>query len=271
MACTGALRKMRVQATQPVSYKLPVGDTEFPIAQKLGQQINMTFNGDINCVACDRSTKKSFAQGYCYPCFKSLAECDLCIMRPETCHYHQGTCRDSSWGDRHCMQDHYVYLANSSAIKVGITRGTQIPTRWIDQGATQALAIFKVKNRLHSGLIEVALKKHVSDRTDWRKMLKGEAESINLVTARDEILAQAKPDLENSRRVNLGLEWLQLDETPLDLTYPVQDYPEKVTSLNFDKTAEISGKLQGIKGQYLILDCGVLNIRKFAGYNVSVS
>ena len=269
-ACSGALRKMRVQATHPVSYKLPVGDTEFPIDQKLGQQINLEFTGEINCIACGRSTNKSFAQGYCFPCFKSLAECDMCIMRPETCHYHQGTCRDSSWGDRHCMQDHYVYLANSSAIKVGITRGTQIPTRWIDQGATQAIAVFKVKNRLHSGLIEVALKKRVSDRTDWRKMLKGEAEFTDLVAARDEILDNAKTDLENIQRVNPGLEWQQLDEAPLNLTYPVQNYPDKVTSLNFDKTAKISGELQGIKGQYLILDCGVLNIRKFAGYNVSV-
>lgn len=269
-AYSGPLRKMRVQASNPVSYKLPVGEVEFPIDKMIGRQIRLEFNGQINCIACGRSTSKSFAQGYCYPCFKSLAECDMCIMRPETCHYHHGTCRDSGWGDRHCMQEHYVYLANSSAIKVGITRGTQIPTRWIDQGATQAIPVFKVKNRLHSGLLEVALKKHVSDVTNWRKMLSGPATCLDLAAERDKILHDAKTDLEDAKRANPGLEWQQLDQEALDLTYPVENYPTKVTSLNFDKTNIISAKLEGIKGQYLILDCGVLNIRKFAGYNVSV-
>jgi hypothetical protein len=261
---------MRVEATNPVSYRLPVGNTEFPIDRVLGQKLQLEFNGEIHCIACGRITKKSFAQGYCFPCFKTLAECDMCIMRPETCHYHEGTCRDSNWADSHCMQDHYVYLANSSGIKVGITRGTQIPTRWIDQGATQAIPVFKVSNRLHSGLIEITLKKQVSDRTDWRKMLKGEAKSLDLIETRNSILDNARSDLVNIKELNPGLDWEELDQPPIDLIYPVQNYPVKITSLNFDRTPEISGQLQGIKGQYLMLDSGVLNIRKFAGYNIRI-
>ncbi len=267
----GVLRKMRVEATNPVSYQLPLGNTVFPIDQKLGQYIELEFSGEIRCIACDRQTNKSFAQGYCFPCFKSLPECDMCIVRPETCHYHQGTCRDSNWGERHCMQDHYVYLANSSAVKVGITRGNHIPTRWIDQGATQAVPIFKVKNRWHSGLLEMALKKYVGDRTNWRKMLKQVADTVDLLAIRDDILNNAETDLERLRQRHPALQWQCLDEEPLNLTYPVQHYPDKVTSLSFDKRTKIGGQLQGIKGQYLILDCGVLNVRKFSGYHITVT
>lgn len=267
---SGVIRKMRVEASNPITYVLPIGDSSLPMNQKLGKKINLHFTGKINCTNCGRGTNKSFAQGYCYPCFKSLAECDLCIMRPETCHYHLGTCRDSKWGDKHCMQDHFVYLANSSGLKVGITRDTQIPTRWIDQGATQAIPVFKVKNRLHSGLIEAELKKQVNDRTDWRKMLKGEAEPLQLGELRDQVVETANRDLVDLKTKHTDFNWEVLKDDAITLTYPVQNYPAKVTSLNFDKTPEISGELQGIKGQYLILDCGVLNMRKFAGYNIRI-
>jgi hypothetical protein len=192
-------------------------------------------------------------------------------MKPETCHHHNGTCRDPGWAKSHCMQDHIVYLANSSGIKVGITRGTQIPTRWIDQGAMQAIPVYRVKNRLHSGLLEITIKKQVSDRTDWRKLLKGEPERVDMVSLRDTIRSNASKELKLLRQMNSGLEWEELDDDPIELSYPVNHYPEKVTSLNFDKTPEISGVLNGIKGQYLLLDCGVLNIRKFTGYEVQVS
>lgn len=261
---------MRAQPTSPVSYQIPVGEAQFPVSDRIGRSLSLAFSGRINCIECGRETKKSFSQGYCYPCFKSLAECDMCIMKPETCHHHNGTCRDPGWAESHCMQDHIVYLANSSGIKVGITRGTQIPTRWIDQGAMQAIPVYRVKNRLHSGLLEITIKKQVSDRTDWRKLLKGEPERVDMVSLRDTIRSNAGKELELLRQMNSGLEWEELDDDPIELSYPVNHYPEKVTSLNFDKTPEISGVLNGIKGQYLLLDCGVLNIRKFTGYEVQV-
>ena len=268
---SGALRKMKAKLAEPVEYRLPIGDELVDLNPLIGHPVDMKFHGQIHCVHCGRETKKSFNQGYCFPCFKSLAECDMCIMRPETCHFHLGTCRDSEWAMGHCMQSHYVYIANSSGIKVGITRGSQIPTRWIDQGAIQAVPVFRIRNRYHSGLLEAAIKKHVSDRTDWRKMLKGGGEMIDLKQKAGDIIDQASADLENIEPEGGQLELEALDEPVVEIDYPVLSHPEKVTSLNFDKTPEVGGILNGIKGQYLILDTGVINIRKFAGYQVTLS
>ena len=266
----GILRKMRTEIGEPIQYKLPIGDELIPLNERIGKPFSLTHTGEIFCINCARKTRKSFAQGYCYPCFKRLAECDLCIMRPHTCHHHLGTCRDEDWAAQNCMTKHIVYLANSSAIKVGITRATQLPTRWIDQGASQALALFSVASRLHSGLLEAALAKHLSDRTDWRKMLTGNADFIDLKTAADKILTTTKTDLTDLQKTNPTLTWQRLHNEPLKLNYPVNQYPKKPTAMSLDKTPKITGELQGIKGQYLILEQGVINIRKFAGYEVEV-
>ena len=255
---------------QPVQYVLPIGDELLAMNEHIGSGIRLNYQSEIHCVACGRKTKKSFGQGHCFPCFRSLASCDMCIMKPETCHYAEGTCREPAWGEENCFMPHYVYLANSSGIKVGITRGTQIPTRWIDQGAGQALPIFEVANRLQSGLLEVAIKQHVSDRTDWRKMLKADAEPLDLLSLRDELVDKCSSEIALIKSEQ-GEDAIQsLDESIVEIKYPVTAYPEKVKSLNFDKQAEIEGTLMGIKGQYLILDTGVLNIRKFSGYNIQV-
>jgi hypothetical protein len=271
----GNILKMRTtlgDATknQPVQYQLPVGDQLLAMNEHIGQGIKLNYQNEIHCIACGRKTKKSFGQGHCYPCFRDLASCDMCIMKPETCHYAEGTCRDPQWGETHCFIPHYVYLANSSGIKVGITRETQIPTRWMDQGASQALPVFQVENRLQSGLLEMTIKKHVSDRTDWRKMLKADAEPLDLKAIRDDLTEQCSAEIA-AIKDEQGDDAIQaVDEKVVDIYYPVTEYPEKIKSLNFDKQAEIEGVLLGIKGQYLILDSGVLNIRKFAGYNIQV-
>ena len=268
---SGALRKMKTKLAGPVEYQLPLGDELVDLNPLVGHPLRLKFTGEIRCIHCGRETKKSFNQGYCFPCFKSLAECDMCIMRPETCHFHLGTCRDSEWAMGHCMQSHYVYIANSSGIKVGITRGSQIPTRWIDQGAIQAIPVFRIRNRYHSGLLEAAIKKYVSDRTDWRKMLKGGGEMVDLKQSASDIIDQAGADLAGLEAEGGQLEWEALNEPVVEIEYPVLSHPEKVTSLNFDKTQEVGGILNGIKGQYLMLDSGVINIRKFAGYLVTMS
>jgi len=272
MKHTGNIVKMTgvLNADGSVTYALPIGDARLQMNPLIGQAVRLTHQQTINCIACGRETKKSFAQGYCYPCFRSLAACDMCVMKPETCHYAEGTCREPEWGESHCFIPHYVYLANSSGIKVGITRETQVPTRWIDQGATQALPIFEVSNRLQSGLIEVALKKHVSDRTDWRKMLRGDANALDLVQIRDDLMTQCADDIAVVAEQQGSENIRPLDESVVEISYPVDVYPDKVKSFNFDKQAEVEGVLQGIKGQYLILDSGVLNIRKFTGYNIAV-
>lgn len=265
----GNLRKMLSNLAKPVQYQLPLSAEHIELNTLIGESIKLNYTGNIACVHCGRKTNKSFNQGYCYPCFITLAQCDMCIMKPEQCHYHQGTCREPNWGEEHCLQDHFVYLANTSGVKVGITRHTQIPTRWIDQGATQALPIFKVKSRYISGLIEVALAQHVSDKTNWQKLLKGSPDKVNLATQRDKLLQICKQELKKIT-ANAGKDgiWALPNQTTVNIFYPVVNYPTKVKSLNFDKTPAIEGKLVGIKGQYLLLDTGVINIRKFGGYEV---
>ena len=271
MKYTGNILKMQTQLKDTVQYQLPIGDELIDMNALIGSPVKLTYSNEIHCVACGRKTKKSFNQGYCYPCFQSLAQCDSCIIKPEKCHYAEGTCREPEWGEQFCLKDHYVYLANSSGLKVGITRGTQIPTRWMDQGATQALPVFKVNNRLTSGLVEVIFKNHVADKTSWQKMLKGEADKINMQVRRDELYELCQPELNELSKTldSEAIEYLD-NEGVVDINFPVNTYPEKVKSFNFDKTPEVSGALNGIKGQYLILDRGVLNMRKFGGYQLTL-
>ncbi|MDH5181267.1 MAG: DUF2797 domain-containing protein [Gammaproteobacteria bacterium] len=272
MSTTGNLLKMHTSLAVPVEYQLPVGDTLLPLNDLIGNKLTLEYTGEINCIHCGRKSNKSFSQGYCFPCFKSLAQCDMCIVKPETCHFHAGTCREPDWAQDHCMQPHFVYLANSSGIKVGITRGSQIPTRWIDQGASSAMPIFKAKDRLTSGKLEMALKQHVADKTDWRKMLKGEPDSMDLAARRDEIVNATTKELKQLEK-ELGCDAFEFlpAERQQAIVYPVQHYPLKVTAHNLDKTPKVSGVLQGIKGQYLIFDNGVMNIRKYGGYKVKVT
>ena len=268
---TGVIRKMVVEATEPVSYWLPMGEERLEVQSLLGSQISLEFTGQIYCIECGRKTTKSFNQGYCFPCLRSLAACDMCIVKPELCHYDQGTCREPAWGESHCMRPHVVYLANSSGLKVGITRASQVPTRWIDQGAVQALPLYEVDSRLQSGWLEVALKRYISDRTDWRAMLKGDPSQLDLLVERDRLLGEASVDLAQCQ-LKIGSASMRLVEGAQEahFKYPVLVYPEKIKAHNFDKKARVEGCLQGVKGQYMILDTGVLNIRKFAGYEVDL-
>lgn len=265
----GHLRKMRNQLGSPVRYQLPLDEQLVDLNACLGQTIRLHYQGEIACAHCGRLTKKSYNQGFCFVCMRTLAQCDLCILKPETCHYAAGTCREPEWGEANCMQPHIVYLANTSGLKVGITRQSQVPTRWIDQGATQALPICRVQTRLQSGKMEVILKQHVADKTDWRKMLKGVSMPADLPSERDRLAAECATEIEGlSEEFGPGAIELLPAEAPVDIEYPVLEYPDKVKSLNFDKQPQVEGRLLGIKGQYLMLDTGVINIRKFGSYLV---
>ncbi|OEY68027.1 DUF2797 domain-containing protein [Marinobacter sp. X15-166B] len=259
---------MPVQAGHPVDYTLKIGDTRVPLNDLVGYALQLDFEGAIRCVHCDRVTKKSFNQGYCYPCFRKLAACDSCIMSPEKCHYHEGTCREPEWGETHCMTEHVVYLANSSGLKVGITRASQVPTRWIDQGAIAAIPMLRVATRQLSGLVEVACKEFVADRTNWRAMLRGDAPELDLDAEKTALLARIQPRLAELRQAYGDDAIREVDEAGLSLSYPVEVWPEKVRTHNLDKTPSVTGVLQGIKGQYLLLDTGVINIRKYTAYQV---
>ncbi len=272
LLAAGAVRKMKTRLEEPVHYHAVLGEQEIPLNQYLGRELWLEYNGGINCIYCDRKTAKSFNQGYCYPCFRRLARCDSCIMSPEKCHYAAGTCREPAWGEEHCMIDHFVYLANTSGLKVGITRGSQVPTRWMDQGATQAQPVFRVDTRLHSGLLEAALRNHIADRTQWQAMLKGDAEPCDLDAARVSLLEQCADEI-GALQQQYGLQAI----TPLEnhpqtlISYPVLQYPAKVKSFNLDKIPRAGGMLMGIKGQYLIFDGGVINMRKYGGYQLSLT
>jgi hypothetical protein len=268
----GTLRKMKSRLEQPVSYRVPLGDEEVLLNSLLKKKIRLEYTGNIHCVHCNRKTNKSFNQGYCYPCFQKLAQCDSCIIYPEKCHFDQGTCREPSWGERYCLQDHIVYLANSSGLKIGITRATQVPTRWIDQGATQALAIMRVRSRLQSGALEVMFKKHVADKTNWREMLKGDAKPLDMLAESKLLVEKCKAEIQEMEdRFGFFAITILNGIQPVLISYPVETYPEKVTSFNFDKQPGIESNLVGIKGQYLIFEDGVINLRRFSGYEIKLS
>jgi len=270
----GQLNKMRITPVSgaDVQYHLELGDSAVCMNDLLGKQLQLQWAGSINCTHCGRATKKSFSQGYCYPCFTRLAQCDSCMMSPEKCHFAAGTCREPEWAEQVCFSDHVVYLANSSGLKVGITRHTQVPTRWLDQGAAQALPIARVRNRGLSGLVEDLLRQQVADKTNWRALLKGNAVPLDLEAERDKLFAQfAQPLAALEQQEGPGSVELLNNAAVVDFSYPVSEYPSKISSHNLDKNPLVSGRLQGLKGQYLILDSGVINLRKFTSYQVSLA
>jgi hypothetical protein len=272
MQITGQVKKLEARLSSPVSYLLPLGPESVALNPLLDKNISLRYTGRITCTNCGRNSNKSFNQGYCYPCFQKLAECDTCVMAPERCHYEAGTCREPVWGDHFCMQDHIVYFAISSGLKVGVTRASQVPLRWLDQGATQAVAVIRVRTRQQAGFCEVMFKQHVTDRTNWRGMLSGEQSLLELARERDRLLLECKAEIQDLQD-KFGIHAISVltGVDPLVISYPVLRYPGKITSLDLDKQPEISGRLLGVKGQYLILDTGVINVRKYTGYELELT
>ena len=259
----GQILKMKTELNHPVQYYLPIGNNLLGMNQWIGKHIQFHFNGEINCLDCNQPIKKSFNQGFCYNCFQNSPMSSECIIKPELCRAHLGEGRDMEWEREHHLKDHYVYLAVSSGIKVGITRDTQVPTRWIDQGASYAVPIARTPNRYLCGMIEVSLKQHVSDRTAWQRMLKNEIAHIDLIEKREEVFKLIPSEYHK---------YLLKKEDILNIQYPVNEYPTKVKSLSFDKTPTIQGSLMGIKGQYLLFEGGkVLNMRKYQAYVLEFS
>ena len=259
---TGQISKLRANFNNPIEYSLPIGDDIIPLNNLIGKQVTLNFNQEIRCIKCNSKIKKTFMQGYCYPCFISSPQTSECILKPELCKAHLGEARDMEWAKKHCLEDQYVYLSLTSNLKVGVTRHTQIPTRWIDQGAHKALIFAKVPNRYTAGILEKDLSQHVSDRTYWRRMLMGEYPDIDLAIEKNKLKKIVHPSLQ---------QYITIDNKETQLIYPEMQKPEKIKSLNFDKTSLFSGKLNGIKGQYLFLNNdSVINIRKFTGYNITI-
>jgi hypothetical protein len=261
MEIVGNLRKMESSREVVIQYYLSLGSQKMAMNELIGQGIQMEFLGKIHCMKCGRETKKSFAQGYCYPCFISAPETEECVLRPELCRAHEGVARDMEYAKTHCLIEQVVYLSITSGLKVGVTRSSQVPTRWIDQGALKAIELARTPNRYTAGLMEVALKQHIMDKTNWRKMLSGDDPgTVNLLEEKERLKAKVPAGLQS---------FLTEEETIVELNYPVERYPVKIRSLNFDKESLVSGILTGIKGQYLLFDQDrVINLRKFGGYMI---
>ncbi len=274
MEYQGILSKMATALDQDnlAHYHMQLGQDAIMVNDLIGQKITLTHTGNKYCIACQVPLKKTYQQGYCFLCTRRLAQCDICIVRPELCHYHKGTCREPQWGEKHCMQDHRVYLSNASGLKVGITKAPNIPSRWIDQGAIMALEIIQTKTRYQCGLVEAGLKAYFNDKTNWRKMLQNQVEDLDLQAIYQEHHKEISAVVDSvNEKFNDQVVWMHADPSPQSINYKVLDYPEKITSLNFDKNPCIEDTLVGIKAQYLIFKSGVINIRKFAGYEVILS
>lgn len=264
MQLTGQIKKMHSRIEEEVIYELPIGDELVNMNQFIGKEITLIYQNRIECVKCGRETVKSFNQGFCYPCFKNAPEAADWIIHPEKSQAHLGIeDRDLEFEKSVQLQPHVVYLSLTSGIKVGITRRPQVPTRWIDQGAVKAIKLAVTPNRYLAGMIEVSLKPHLDDKTNWRKMLMNVYPDVDLIAKKEEV----KNLLDEEYH-----QYIETKDEVLTIPFPVTNYPVKVKSIGFDKVPEYTGVLKGIKGQYLLFENGiVLNIRKHGGYIVSLS
>lgn len=259
MKLSGQVRKMSVENDTPIHYSLNLNEESYPLNSHIGGNLKISWQGLITCVECGRKTKKSYDQGYCFVCSRDLPENEMCSFRPELCDHKNGNEAAQEFWKNYCNIDHFVYLSLTSGVKVGVTRHYNIPGRWIDQGAVRGLVVARAPERILSGQIEVAVSKHFADKTNWRKMLKGEFEEIDLRELR-----------EKAHRLfpkNLKCYALENEEVR-ELVYPVQSVPDKITSHNLDKVPEFQDRLTGIKGQYLIFETRVINLRKYSGYHL---
>jgi hypothetical protein len=254
---------MSTTLNEVVDYHLPFGEDEkIHLNTFIGGEIHIKFMGEIHCIFCSALTSKTYSGGACYNCLQRLPQTDMCQVKPELCHYDRGTCRDSAWGEQHCFQPHVVYLARSSAVKVGITRENPPERRWMDQGAVEGMVIARVPDRKTSGLLETAIAEHIDDKTDFRKMLRGEIVDTPLMDVYENIVDHVPMSLQDH---------LVDDLEPKGIAYPLAKSPEKIKTTSLDKQSEVGGKLMGIKGQYLVFEDFVFNCRAHSGYDVSIS
>lgn len=263
MTYQGVLTKMQTEFGKPIQYYMVFETGFLNLNQMLNKQMEIRFEG-YQCLNCVKK-KKIYRQGFCYDCFYASPAVGDWIMRPELSTAHLGVAdRDLDYESNVQLQPHIVYLALSSEIKVGVTRKTQMPTRWIDQGAEKALAVVEVPNRYLAGITEVALKEHFVDKTNWRKMLLNEIAVMDLIDHRSRLQNLLPAEVQ---------EFFHLDKNDLyELEYPVLAYPKKITSLRLENTPNYQGKLMGIKGQYLIFEDGtVFNVRAYEGYSVAIN
>ena len=263
MIYQGLLKKMKTDYKSCISYFLEMDNDVLHVNQLVGKSVKISFLSH-QCTNCGKA-KKIFRQGNCYDCFYANAQVGDWVMRPELSTAHLGIeDRDLDYEKSVQLKPHIVYLAVSSNLKVGVTRKTQVPTRWIDQGASKAIAVLETPNRYLAGAAEVALKEYMSDKTSWQKMLKNNIAEIDLLEEKSKI-----KDLLSEETKPY---FLETNEEVYHFEYPVVQYPTKIKSVNFDKIPDVEGVLKGVKGQYLIFENGqVLNVRNHEGFVVNIT
>lgn len=261
MLYEGVLRKMKTETGNPVQYFLVFANDFLHLNQILGKALRIEFI-KFECLNC-AAERPIYRQGFCKTCFYETPAAGDWIMKPElsTAHLEKED-RDLDYEKKAQLQPHVVYLANSGNVKVGVARKSQIPTRWIDQGAHEAIEIMEVPNRYLAGITEVALKQHVSDKTHWQNMLTNRIEDTNLAEWRDTLKPYIPKEV---------AEYFIPSSAETHIAFPVLSYPKKVKSLNLNKTPKYKGVLTGLKGQYLIFEDGtVFNVRSSEGYYVGI-
>ncbi len=268
MIYTGNIRKMRTELGEQVKYDLPLFDIlnpgeEVNMNQFIGNEISLRFENAIHCVVTGKKIKKPYGEGMSYDAYMSSPLASPSIIRPELSRIHEGIAlRDEEWERKHHLQPHYVYLSKTSGIKVGVTRTTQVPTRWIDQGAVEAVILAETPHRGAAGMIEVAMKEYIADKTHWQRMLKNELTEESILDKKEELIEMMPEEYED---------FVEFDDTITNINYPVLQYPTKVKSMKLDKVPIIEKKLVGIKGQYLIFeDQSVINLRSHTGYRITL-
>jgi hypothetical protein len=262
MRFEGPLKKMSNSFDSTIRYRLKLGSDLLVMNNLIGRNLRMTFEGSHTCF-CGQLVPEVYRQNFCRECFFTKPEASPSIMKPELSKAHLGIEeRDLEFEKRLQLQPHFVYLAKTDRIKVGVTRHTQIPYRWMDQGAAQAVKLLETPNRYVAGQAEVALKEHFTDKTSWREMLKGTTSDEDLSEARERALSLLPEELRK----------LASDDDQIwNLNYPNDYQLEKVTSLSFKAPGQQwEGKLLGIRGQYLVTSSGVFNVRSHDGFMVTL-
>lgn len=253
---TGYIQDLIPLPGDPIQYHLDLGSDMLHLNPYIGGRFRAGHTGAKACTFCGRKVNKLFANGSCYPCFRGLPHNDMCIVKPHLCHY--DTCRNQAWGDANCMIPTYLYIAKSSDIKVGISRN--IPGRWMEQGAVEAVPVALLPTRKMAGDLELFLSQHMPDKTNWRRMLKGEVTETPLSEVLERVLALIPDDFQT---------YILPPQEHLSFTYPVGELLETFSSLDLE-AGPVEGKLLGIKAKYLILDTGVFNAPKYAGFQVEL-
>jgi len=256
------LRKMDTEAYEPVQYFLDLKDDFLKMNDVLGHKLALRHTG-YECKICG-SDEPIYRMGMCKKCFFESPYAGEWIVHPELSTAHLGReDRDLEVEKSIQLQPHYVYLAYTSDVKVGVTRQEQVPARWIDQGACEALVVMELPNRYLAGITEVALKRHVADKTRWRKMLQRQDCEGNLTaiwnTLQPHVPAETRP-------------YILAVPQRFRFTYPVRSIPSSIKTLQLAQTPRYEGILTGIKGQYWIFEDGtVFNVRRHEGFRVELT